>query len=81
MMFTNENTYIQKEENLFVKLIKTHQGLILVESYLKNKKLELIKFNTINFIIEKCFKLALPLFSICLTIFLYYFYIFVRKFF
>lgn len=77
-MFTNENTYIQKEENFFMKLVKTHSDLIHVESQLKEKRIQKFNNNIIIDMIGRFYKLIWPFFLIISTIFLYYFYIYVK---
>lgn len=81
MLFNNENNFFQQEENFFTKLIKTDKDLMQLETHLKNKKIKLMKFSKLDFIVEKFHKLLLPLFSISIIIFLYYFYIYVNNYF
>jgi hypothetical protein len=80
MSLIKENCYKQLEENIFPMLIKSEEDLMLIENYLKNRKLELLKYNILFAIKEKFLKLIFPLFSIILIIFSYYFFIFVNKF-
>jgi hypothetical protein len=78
MMPTNENTWIRRQEAYFKKLTKSHEDILKIENFTKRKKLEKNIFCKINFIKEKFLKLFVLFFTFFLTIFAYYFYIYVN---
>lgn len=77
-MLTNENTWVRRQEAYFKKLTKSQEDILKIENYYRKKKIERLRYNILNFIVERTMRLFLLFFSILVIIFCYYFYIYVK---